>query len=220
MARVHSFTALQRFKECKALYRYRYIERVPVAQVEHTEDETTGNRGLTQHAEIEKWLLHGTERTQFSDAVEKVLRALPPGTPEKTLYVNRSWEACGRKDAWAVAKIDYVEDGRPALWDWKTGRPHPEEHALQGRLYMSIYAVNSKYLEDFSTLLEFNNLYLDRKRAVRKATTMSRFELSEQVQYFSQAFNEIEGWTEWFPEPDQHCKWCPYSRYNGGPCRF
>jgi hypothetical protein len=148
---------------------------------------------------------------------------------EQEWAFDRQWVPCDWKDwdrAWLRIKTDVCADSEKPptveIVDWKTGRPHLEDHKLQ----RSIYALGGLQLVQLGVLaggskntkLTTSHVYLD----APDVTATEEFTFKQlpalKREWLARTKEMFED-TTYTARPGFHCKWCKFSKKNGGPCK-
>lgn len=213
-----SFSALKLYEECPAKYKYEKIDKVPY------EKPAAMQRGIDIHKKAESFLkgeemLPQPELMQFG-AMFQELRGLEPLVEQQWGFTAdwkaTGWFAKGRNATWLRVIPDAVvlyEDGEAEIIDFKTGKPWGDN---SDQMELFAVATFSRYpeLHEVTTRLwyvdtgdEVVETYPKKGLAKRKRAWEDRVE---------PLFNE----TRFPPKPNRRCNWCPFSRANGGPCKY
>lgn len=207
-----SLSKLGTYERCAAKFKYKYIERLPEKQGE------AASRGSMLHAAIEKYLLSELdalpEELDFYTEFLRGLRGL--GTPEASIHLDREWKPVeSRKSAWYTGIQDLLIPKVPTIvvYDWKTGREYPE-HYQQKEIYA--IAALAAYPEAFEARMI--HVYVDSKRMTDR--TYHRDQAISLRTRWEERVERMDKDEEHIPNPSYLCRYCSFSRVNGGPCRF
>ena len=151
------------------------------------------------------------------------------GKTEGEWAFDRAWNPVDWRDwknAWLRIKTDVcadtVDPPTVEIVDWKTGRPHLEDHRLQ----RSIYALGGLQLVKLGVLaggskdtkLTARHVYIDapditatEQFAMKDLAPLKREWLARTKEMFED--------TVFRPKPGRACKFCKFSKKNGGPCK-
>ena len=148
---------------------------------------------------------------------------------EQEWAFDRAWNAVDWRDwknAWLRIKTDVCADTTEPptvdIRDWKTGRPHLEDHRLQ----RSIYALGGLQLVKLGVLaggskdtkLTASHVYLDAPD-VTATEQFTMKNLAPLKREWLARTREMFADTTYIARPGFHCKWCKFSKKNGGPCK-
>lgn len=216
-----SLSALGLFERCKFAYKCRYILREP----DRRKPGGPAQRGIDTHKEIEENLLHGhplsfelerkwgsafREIKQYEIQIEHKISL----TPEWTIDPNY-------KEAWLRMVLD-LKAKKPSgytVYDWKTGKEYPE-HYEQKQLYCNGILAEHPEVTNISAVHVYLDLGKQTKRDYHRDQLLaSRAQWDSRVKKLAH-YLESPDMGQWIPEPNFLCRWCAYSRGNGGPCKF
>lgn len=206
-----SISKLGMYERCPASAKFRHIERLPSPRGE------AAQRGTDIHGSIENFLV-GKQKfvhpavTSYLDVFLKVKRSDPD--VEKKLAVNREWKPMSWDKCWGRGVIDAITDEKRTLigWEWKSGKVW-EDHQDQRRMYAIMLEA---HWPDFD-LYEVRTIYLDQRKRVKFKGTHEN--MKKHRQDFETRIQIMELDKDYSPRPGFYCRWCSYSRFNGGPCR-
>lgn len=136
--------------------------------------------------------------------------------PEKTILLNKSWEpVLPWEDPWVKTILDVaLTDGTTARnYDWKTGKIYPD-HYDQRELYSLVQLCENPLLDKAIGM----HVYVDLKE--NRVSEFTREELPALKAKWEERVRPLFE-DEIFPtNPSYACRYCEFSKYNGGPCRF
>lgn len=176
-------------------------------------------RGIDLHKCVEDKLKLGVSLPAELSHYDTWLESMrgPNCYPEHKVAVNRKWEVCGFEDPDAyirsVVDLKYVVPQEIVNYDWKTGKMY-DDHLDQKKLYAPM--VFAEHPEVYS--VRSIHVYLDLGRNVE--VQFHRDEMPALREGWDRRIAALENDFDFIPSPGYHCKWCPYSRLVGGPCRF
>jgi hypothetical protein len=136
---------------------------------------------------------------------------------EHQVALTRAWEVTQWESptAWlrAVLDLKIVEGSSAEVIDWKTGKIYPD-HEDQKELYsLTTFAEHPEVKEVKAT-----HVYVDLRKNTQK--TYARDNAEAMQERWNRRVGVMQLDTEFIPNPNYGCRWCPYSKANGGPCRF
>lgn len=219
-------------EKCGAKYEYKYIKKIPEKR------GAAADRGIEFHKIIENFITRPSPEP------------LPPGLdyytqffntlrgqeiyPEYKVALTREWKPTSwdAEDAWFIGVLDLklLERGDGAvspeegvkrvidpvsavIYDWKTGKIYPE-HDDQKALYS--LAVFSEH----PTLQRVRAIHVYTDLGQNREVTYDREQMHSLRELWTSRANHLEERKIFIPEPSFMCRYCSFSRGNGGPCRF
>ena len=218
---VFSYSSLATFKQCPQKFKFAYIDRVEVTQELAS---PAMERGTKIHNSVEDFLLGKSEFLhpdihknygQFMTGLRQ-----EPGKllPEWKWGVTWDFKPCeysapncmihGYMDA-VVLPED--EKANIPLYEWKTGKQYPE-HASQANKYATALMIHHPERPGVDAMItyfdqtDYKKIYYP-EGMMNNYTHMMRREIDEVV--FEKRFPT---------KPSFKCRWCKFSRDNGGPC--
>lgn len=211
-----SYSRLKMYTSCPRKAKYAIIDRLPQPSSPAME------RGTAIHKLAEDYL-GGKRRTVakelklFADPLKglKKLNAVP----ELELAFDVNWNRTGwfDKNTWVRIKVDafgLLADGLESLIvDFKTGKRY-EDHADQ----LKLYAVGGFLANRLSLKSTASNWYLDSGESTE--AQFARKELKSLQKFWEAKTKPMLNDTKFAPLPSPSCRWCPYSKANGGPCQY
>lgn len=209
------FSKLDVFRGCKAKFKYQFIDKLPQP------GSAAMDRGSAVHANVEEYL-NGWTTTLVEPALEwkEELDALRTKhfKGEQPIGISRAWVRLGdwfHPDTWLRVKMDcyYVDGPKIVVIDFKTGKyriPSTEQVELYALAGFSI-------IPDVETV-DAEMWFLDAGEVYRK--TYTRADVPALRKKYEQAFDQLQNNESWEPEPSSECRWCPYSKTKGGPCKY
>jgi hypothetical protein len=156
------------------------------------------------------------------------LRAKMASTEQEWAF-DRQWNAVDWRDwnrAWLRVKTDVCADSEKPptveIVDWKTGQPHLEDHKLQ----RSIYALGGLQLVKLGVLaggskdtkLTARHVYVDAPD-ITATEQFAMKDLAPLKREWLAGTKDMLSDTTYAARPGFHCKWCKFSKKNGGPCK-
>lgn len=210
----HSYTKIKMYMECPAKKRYKYDERIPV------ERNAAAQRGVDYHASIEQAI--GGSEAPLADGLDfysgylQRLRSLG-AQAEFQWAVSRDWTHVGwdSEDAWLIGVADVWLPSVPTahVQDWKTGKIY-DDHHMQGEFYTIPMFTSNPEIQQVKATFIYTDLRKERTR------NYTRHELEDLKRRWKARIDRMENDTECVPTPSMSCRWCPFSKAKGGPCRF
>lgn len=128
-------------------------------------------------------------------------------------WSDTSWFA---KDAWCRVKTDLVFFSKKELVivDHKTGKRN-ESHRTQLSLYALSGFLKFPSIDHISSAL----WYLDHGAPI-PTESYERSELGDMIDAWEERVRPMMNDTTFVPKPSNACRWCPFKKEAGGPCKF
>lgn len=210
-----SYSALATYKQCPRKYKYSYVDRLPRGPASPAME-----RGTMMHKQIEDYVTG--EIDTLCDELshyESWLDDLKQGECETewSFGITEDLEPCAF-DAEDCAFRGFVDlkhrvGDALTLYEWKTGKKYPE-HATQ----MWYYAVMAMLHYPEVDGVDVYAGYLDLGQ--NKHVWYPRHMMMEYVPALKRYMAEPGNDEIFMPKPDFMCRYCNFSRQNGGPCQF
>lgn len=221
-----SYSRLSAYEKCALQAKYKYIDKLPepesAALVKGGEAHDTLAqylRGdLPTDGSFEPSIVPGW--THFGRLLND-LRDLKPEVEQQWGY-NRRWQPTGwfGKDTWFRSVLDaslVYGDNTGDVIDFKTGKPYPPDTAKQAELY----AISMVQRFHAITHVTVRFWYVD--LAQQGAEAVYRFEKGQAQELMPRWEKKAEKMLTdeiMAPRPGEHCKWCPFAKSKGGPCKY
>lgn len=222
-----SLSAWNLFDRCKFAYKCRYVLKLP----DPRPPGGPAQRGIDTHKTIEDNLLHSHPLTQelenkWGSAFKEIKNY--PFQVEHKIALDRNWQPTNwlggmmGEPPWLKMVLDLkVQKGQGyTVYDWKTGKEYPE-HYDQKELYA--LGVMSEHPEVKS--IKSVHVYLDLGKQTareyhRDSLNARRTQWNSKAQKMEEFVKLGADHSGWIPEPNFLCRYCAYSKANGGPCKF
>lgn len=211
-----SLTKLKTFETCGARYDYKYNQHLPDVSSQAAAD------GQRKHKEMEGFI-NGTLPTltgplEFYYGFLTALKDSPvPLYTEYRIALNKDWTRCTeREEPWYIGYLDLFRKGESTanFWDWKSGKIYP------GHLEdMEVYAVATMAAHPEIETLTATYTYID-KGQNRERLFSREAEFDALRAKWTPRVERMETATQFIPNPQFFCRYCSYSKRNGGPCPF
>jgi hypothetical protein len=218
---VYSYSSLATFKQCPQKFKFAYIDRV---EVEQEPPSPAMERGSKIHDSVENFLLRKSEflhpdiHKNYGQFMSSLREEPGDVLPEWKWGITWDFQPCGYSDSNCMIHgfMDAViipEDPKAniPLYEWKTGKRYPE-HPAQANTYATALMIHHPERPGVDAMITYfdqtdywkiyypEGMMLDYKHKMR-------VKIDEVI--FEKRFP---------PKPTFKCKWCKFSRYNGGPC--
>jgi len=212
-----SYSKVSLFTLCASRYRYKYILKLP--------DQGSGdaaNRGSMLHELLEKYLLQET-KTLPAELIkwEKILDKMISDDvkTEVQLAVDINLEPCDfdSPDAYFRGIIDTLEtrdEGRfMEVGDWKSGKLR--DYSSQLKFYVLLIFLCYPKVQRVGTRIRYIDAYKSIPGAMYQRSDMPAI-----LEHFKAISNRMMTSKVFSPNPSSLCKYCPYNKNAGGPCKW
>lgn len=215
----YSFSRINTFRRCKAQYNFAYLEKIDIPFVPSPAME----RGTIVHNSVEDFIKGLTEHLhpdihkhygQFFFGLRENYECMP----EHRWALNWDWEVCGYDDEDCMVRgfmdLKLVpKDENLQVYEFKTGKMY-KDHDSQKNLYGTAALIEHPEKE----WVDVTGVYFDLKDS--RKISYPRYMLKEYKGMWDRDIKEIEECENFIPEPQFGCRWCRFSKANGGPCAF
>lgn len=215
-----SYSRWDTWSTCPLKYKLRFIDKLP------DPPSPAMQRGDKFHKAIARHLINDLEplpaevKTDFHRQLVGEMRAHRNKLVEQQWGLSRNWIGTGwfGTTTWLRAICDVAmlyDDDSAEVIDWKTGKR---------------YGSNDDQMELFAAVTA-SKFTLQTKNGVRTTLIYVDSDSEECAEFPARDIPPlIEKWTDraekmladrqWLPRPNDKCKFCKFSRSDGGPCRF
>ena len=215
--RPYSYSSVATYKKCPRKYRYSYVDRLPRSQ----EVSPAMQRGTDRHNNVEQFMLRESEDLHdellLYHAWMSQLRDCEVVVPEWKFGITAECKPCefDAEDCKVRGFVDLKiqDDGALDLYEWKTGKKYPE-HRQQAMLYGLIAMLHHP---EYATV-NVTTVYFDQGKNV--GAMYHRDMLDTYIALMKTDWERIEADEIFMPKPQFMCRYCDFSRHNGGPCQF
>lgn len=209
-----SYSRYATYEECPAKAKYKFIDKLPDPGNEAME------RGNTIHKLAEDYTKGKIKKLppellRFKDDFEELKRSKP--IVEETLAFTKDWKQT-RWDDWTGCAVRIKTDAMCLdgstlyIIDHKTGKMR-EGYDSQ----LSLYAMGGMLAYDIK-LVNTQMWFLDSGDRVEKEFKAT--ELTKLMKEWDKRTAPMLNDTRFSPKPGNGCRWCPFSKSKGGPCKF
>lgn len=237
-----SLSSLGTFEKCAAKYDYKYIKKLP-----ELSRSAAADRGVNLHKMVEDFVAGATDSlpAELSFYTQFLLGLRTHEIyPEHKVALDRNWELTDwdAKDLWykgvldlkllerpeELTRGDCLLSGEPkgygpeptaaVVYDWKTGKIYPD-HDDQKAIYSLAVFSEHPAVQRVRAI----HVYLDLGKS--REITYYRNEVQQLRELWEARVKRLENAaaTEGYgypPNPTFMCRYCSYSKFKGGPCRF
>lgn len=222
-----SYTQYSMYKDCPRKYKLRYLDKVP-----DTRPKQAGAvRGTNIHDHIEHYF-DGTEPNLPAQVAPKLKQELftiknnYEVRPEEKFCFNKNWELVDwdAEDGMLRGVIDLIyllDEKTVKIEEWKSGRIYPDHPDQRG-----LYGMASLIIHPQAEACHVHTRYLDQKLTEEKENEIAKGTYTQTANIMAKAvweerLNRMDDPSQpYIPMPSFKCRWCPYSKPNGGPCEF
>lgn len=218
----YSYSRLATFKKCMAKFKFAYIDKVDVpfipspAMARGTEIHNSLEQFMLGHSDMLHPDIHEHYGQYFFGLREEHKDHI---FPEHKWGLNWEFIPCDYDDPNVMIRgfmdLKFVPpDDNVQVFEYKTGKQYPE-HVHQQWLY-GVVALQEHPLKSADTTV----IYLDQKK--NKKIYYPQGMMGEYRPGLMREIQEIEEKPveDMTPNPQFTCRWCQFSKDNGGPCQF
>lgn len=213
-----SYSGIMMYERCPKSYEHKYILKTPDLR---PKSEAMA-RGTTIHNALENFLLKKQDHLHHEiqakhGARYRAIRDTCKVWPERKFAFTDAWEECDfdASDAAIRGVIDLLyQDANDTVHvhEFKTGKEY-EEHAQQ----KALYGLVTLLLFPSQTSVEVTGVYLDLNKYI--PATFNRSLMFAYKDTWEKRLAKLQ-LPIFNTRPGFYCKWCAYSKKNGGPCEF
>lgn len=221
-----SYSRLSTYETCAFKAKLKYIDKLPEPPSEALERGSQVHEQLAQYLRgdlpldnpYEPSVIHGW--TYFGTLLNQ-LRSMNPQVEQQWGY-NRAWQPTGwfGKDTWFRSVLDVAlvyDDATFDVVDHKSGRPYPADTAKQAELYA--ISMFRRHAELTHGTVRFWYLDFEQKGA-EAVYRFSREQAEAAIPAWDKKAERMLTDEIMAPRPGEHCKWCPFAKSKGGPCKY
>lgn len=209
-----SYSKLSTYETCPDKAKYKYVFNI------REEKGPAAERGSALHASAEAYLL-GTKTTIRKELVPivqvlKLTKKMAPLVEHKLAFTRGLEKTVDWKSdqAWFRMVLDaaYLDGSTAYVQEWKSGKMY-DDHLAQRQLY----GIGAFHVWPKVETVIAKTHYLDLGQTASVALTRKNATLL--TWHFNERLEQMERDKRFGPRPGIYCRWCPFSRYKGGPCR-
>ena len=223
-----SYTQWSTFKKCPAQYKHRYVEKLPTPP-----SSAAAQRGTNLHGVVEQLLQGKIDAIPFLDdgAGNNIYAPLEPyedffkmlkdkgAVAELGFLLNHDWEPCEEGEPVHVrGYIDIIvppSDGHIYIYELKTGKEY-DDHVEQRNFYGAA-ALGLAWDQEVEKVTVYGT-YMD--LGEMRENTYAASMQSTYKYFWNQKLEQMDNEQALVPNPGFYCRWCPFSKDKGGPCKF
>ncbi len=220
---IHSYSSIATYKQCPAKWNWAYRDKF---KVERELPSPAMERGIAVHDSVESYFKGGTEylhpdiHKNYGKFMFGLRNDYSDIRPEFKWGVTWEYEPCeyNAPNAMLHGYVDLLilpEENTDILqYEWKTGGIYKKEHRHQGITYATAMMAHFPDRPGVDSMIT----YFDKQEYDKinyPASMMFEYKPS-----LRREIGTIADATKFPPMPSFKCKWCPFSRYHGGPCQF
>lgn len=222
----YSHSRMMTHHKCPARFKYDYIDRLPAVQ--GLPGSPAMERGTLIHKSIEDFVL-GKAPMLHPDIHQNYgqfflgLKENYQVFPEHPFAFDVDFNLLTEQDApnvWFRGYLDLKlvpragDDGDLIIYEFKTGKVYEIEHMLQRTRYGLVGLLQHPEVRR----VQVHTMYLD--LVDNRSTTYAIAHLEEHKRALKSQVGIIENDKFFMQKPSYTCRFCPRSRYVGGPCQF
>jgi hypothetical protein len=181
-------------------------------------------RGTDVHDSIEQFMhgkvdqLHPEIHSKYGQMLTSLRAQYTHLGPEERWAVDENWEEVPYKSdkAWIRGFLDLGAQTKTVfdIYEWKTGRlydSHVDQRFLYGTIGLTLWHEYSQ--------VKVTGVYFDQK-GIREGEVYERARLQWMQDEWKRRLARIEEEQRHDPNPTYLCRYCDFSKENGGPCQF
>lgn len=205
---------------CPRFAAWKHLARLPTA------GSPAMDRGTAVHTGAEHFVLGKVKKAlpelKLVQPVLEKLKSLKRRVQTEAMWgFDKMWRSCAWDDwanCWLRVKMDahYLAPEEPVLEmiDWKTGKPKPEQHKEQLKLYGAAGLVRYPDIERAHGVLHYTD------HGTKEELTVVRKEQVTLMKYWEKAVTPMFNDKRFAPHPGPKCRYCDFSKSKGGACEF
>lgn len=212
-----SWSRLSDYQQCARKFFLKYVQKS--FPQEDMSKSVHLVKGSNQHKQLEDYLMarKGMKEmppgfdgavTQTLPLLDGLLTAFKEAYPEAQVAAKVDWtpeEWFGPEAAWrAIWDATFLNPKEALIVDWKSGKVY-EYGATYGQLHLSaVIALNRFPHLDYVDVMY---AYIEHKKTEK--FRVHRDQLPQVQKHFESEYDKVQVETQWQPEPNEFCKWCP-----------
>jgi len=218
----YSYSSLATFKQCPAKFKFAYIDKV---EVESEPPSPAMERGTKIHNSVEDYLLGKSEflhpdiHKDYGQWMFGLRQEPGELIPEWKWGITWEFKPCSydAADCMLHGYTDLLvlpedEKANVPLYEWKTGKKYLDDHMAQVNLYSMVTMIHHPERPGVDAMItyfdqnDYHKVYYPQGMMLNYMTGMRR------------EVDKLVFETRYPTKPSFKCRWCKFSRDNGGPC--
>lgn len=214
-----SYSRLSTYQNCPRKFKLQYLDKA------FPDDSNNPNfvRGNRVHGQLENYVMWLNADKSFEKPamcaeaqnvialINNVYEEYTSVLPEQQLCLDKNWNKTGwyAKNAYLRAILDVIafKPGKGLILDYKTGKVRDYDQ-YGGQLHLNAAMLFA--IEPEIQIIDVAYLFVDHKQTVKVHFDRSQFE--EFKTHFIAQHVKVNSETEWNPQINQYCKWCPATK--------
>ena len=219
---VYSYSSLATFKQCPQKFKFAYIDKV---KMESEPPSPAMERGSRIHDSVENYLLGKSEflhpdiHKNYGQWMMGIREGGGEIRPEWKWGITWDFKPCGYDDPMCMLHgyVDLLvlpEDKKVnvPLYEWKTGKMYLEPHSSQVCMYSTAVMIHEPERPGVDAMIT----YFDQQDY--KGIYYPQGMMNNYVHGLRREIDLVIFEKRFPTKPSFMCKWCKFSRDNGGPC--
>lgn len=213
-----SYSRAKDYKQCPQKAKFKYIDKLP------DPGSPAMERGNIIHKQLEEYVIGKISTLPKElERHKKRLDAWRKAHPKGKIHVEQQWAFDSNwnpvdwfsPNAWLRVKMDLCEEEGIVVHgvDHKTGKFRAGEYSDQMQQYCAAMLLRFPKAKEAHMELMFHDVEGTAK------TFLKRQFLSDVLAKMKKNVEPMFADTRFAPLPGPLCKWCPYSKEKGGPCK-
>jgi len=219
---IYSYSSISTFEQCPAKFNFAYNLRV---KVEREPPSPAMERGTKIHNSVDDYLqgksefLHPDIHKNYGQWMMGIREGGGTILPEWKWGITWDFKPCSYDDQVCMMHgfMDLVvipddEKANLPLYEWKTGKAYPEPHASQVCKYATALMIHHPERPGVDAMVTYFDQQ-DYKGIYYPNGMMNNYQ-----HMLRDSIDKIIFEKRFPTKPSFKCKWCKFSRDNGGPC--
>ena len=215
-----SYSRWTTHKQCGLKYRFQYVDKIAVDRGEPSPALERGNRlhdnaenYVLGNCEIDPDLAHVAQRLFFMKENFDCSPEQSWGFDWEQNALDFDDESAELRGLWDLLVKHKESGGPPSIFEYKTGKVY-DDHKHQRHLYGLAALIHFPEVPH----VEVITLYFDQKK--EHSETFTREQVPAMLAEWKSRVEMMNLDGTWIPNPSWLCRYCDFSKDNGGPCRF
>lgn len=216
-----SYSRYNTYETCPLQAKYKFVEKRPEPPSPALENGDAVHKTLSQYMRGDLPVNEPVPGWTYFAKLLQDLRSLEPLVEQEWGYTSE-WKPTGwfGSDAWFRSKLDAAvvyDDGDADVIDFKTGKPYEKATAQQSELYFLSIVCRYPQVQRVTVRFWYLDVPQEGKESVYRFT---REMAAEMLKRWTKRAEKMLSDRIMAPLPGQHCKWCPFAKSKGGPCKY